>query len=106
MLMLMLCYSSMPKASRKHFCAGVARKHNLRISGRRNALGSILGRRRCAWFSGTTSLFAAVFRSNTHTAPNYRVPLRAAETDRERTEIEGNPMIIFMKNRRKRTNIL
>ena len=61
----------------KVVCRGVAAKHGLRISGRRNALGSILGKRNCPWFSGTLPAFAALFRSNTNTSPNFRVPITA-----------------------------
>ena len=56
-------------------CRGLARRVGLRVSGRRNALGGILGRRTGAWQSGTHPAFATVFRSNTHTMPNYRVPI-------------------------------
>ena len=49
----------------------------LRVSGRQNMLCTILSRRRNAWFSGTMALFSFVFRSNTHTGPNFRVPLTA-----------------------------
>ena len=55
-------------------CQGLARRLKLRVSGRRNVLGTIIGRRRCAWQSGTSRAFAVVFRSNTHTLPNYRLP--------------------------------
>ena len=55
-------------------CPGVARKFNLRISGRRNCLGGILGRRTGVWQSGTHPAFAVIFRSNTHTQPNHRLP--------------------------------
>ena len=65
----------------KVICKGNCRKHDLRVSGRRNDLGTILGRRREVWKSGTNRAFAVVFRSNTHTAPNYRVPLLAATHD-------------------------
>ena len=65
----------------KVICGGNSRKHDLRVAGRRNALGSILSRRRCEWFSGTAPAFAVIFRSNTHTAPNYRVPLLASTHD-------------------------
>ena len=58
-------------------CPGIAAEHGLRISGRRNALGTILARRRCAWLSGTMPLFAFVFASDTHTGPSFRVPLTA-----------------------------
>jgi hypothetical protein len=59
----------------KVVCPGNCRKHDLRVSGRRNALGTILGKRRSEWFSGTMRGLAAGFRTNTHTAPNWRVPL-------------------------------
>ena len=61
----------------KVVCRGVAAKHGLRVSGRRNALGSILGKRACPWFSGTAAAFSALFRSNTNTMPNLRVPITA-----------------------------
>ena len=56
-------------------CRGIAKMQGLRVAGRRNALGKIIGRRRCMWQSGTTPAFAVLFRSNSHTAPNYRLPL-------------------------------
>ena len=59
----------------KIVCPGVAHEHGLRISGHRNALCTIHSRRRSPWLSGTMPLFAFVFRSNTHTCPNFRVPL-------------------------------
>ena len=65
----------------KVVCPGVAAEHGLRVSGRQNALGSILSRRRSAWCTGTMSIFAAVFESNTHTGPNFRVPLTAKTHD-------------------------
>ena len=65
----------------KVVCLGNARKHGLRVSGRRNALGSILGRRRCEYASGTMTGFLSLFRHNTHTGPNYRVPLLAKTHD-------------------------
>ena len=55
----------------------------LDVLGRRNALGSILSRRRCPWLSGTAAAFAVVFRHNTHTAPNYRVPLLPSTHDED-----------------------
>ena len=56
-------------------CRGIAHKFKLRISGRRNAFGTCLNQRSCEWQSGTAPAFAALFRSNTHTLPNYRAPL-------------------------------
>ena len=75
-----LCRARFPKTKQinakvKVVCPGVATKHDLRVSGRRNALGSLLGKRSCAWLSGTTPAFAAVFRSNTNTSPNFRLPI-------------------------------
>ena len=56
-------------------CRGIAKRFKLRISGRRNAFGGMVGKRRCEWQSATTPAFAAMFRSNTHTLPNYRAPI-------------------------------
>lgn len=56
-------------------CKGVAAELELKVSGRRNALGSIIGRRRCEYFSSTSALLAHVARSNTNVQHNYRVPL-------------------------------
>ena len=55
-------------------CRGVARKFRISVSGRRNQLGGMLGKRSDAWQSGTTPSFAAGFGSNTHTLPNWRLP--------------------------------
>ena len=52
----------------------MAKKYGLRTSGRRSAFCSILGKRSDQWQSGTTPSFAAAFRSNTHTLPNWRIP--------------------------------
>ena len=51
-------------------CQGVAKELDLKRQGRRNALGSILGRRRCAYFASTAALLASVLRSNTNTQCN------------------------------------
>ena len=59
----------------KVICRGNARRFGLRPSGRRNALGSILTKRLCKWRSGCSPAMALVFRCNTHTAPNFRVPI-------------------------------
>ena len=56
-------------------CRGLAKKYQYRISGRRNAFGGMIGRRTCAWESGTAPAFAVLFRSNTHTLPNFRAPV-------------------------------
>ena len=59
------CRGKFPKTKQitctaKVVCPGIAAQHGLRISGRRNALGSILARRLCAWMSGTKAIFAFV----------------------------------------------
>ena len=64
-------------------CRGVARKFGLRVSGRRNQLGVLLGRRSDGWQSGTTPSFAAAFGSNTHTLPNWRLAPSAEVHDNE-----------------------
>ena len=65
----------------KVICPGVARKHKLSVKGRRNALCLLLAVRRCEWFSGTSPLYAGVMRSNSHIAPNFRIPLTEATHD-------------------------
>ena len=58
-------------------CRGIARRcaaAKIRVSGRRNAFGSMLGPRTDQWQSGTMASFAVGFRTNTHTAPNWRLP--------------------------------
>lgn len=42
-------------------CPGNAGKHNLRVSGCRNSLGSKPSTRRCGWFSGTSPGFSTIF---------------------------------------------
>ena len=77
------CKHGFPKTSlinirTRVVCPGIARElrdAGVRVRGRRNALGAILGRRDDAWLSGAAPAFAVVFRSNTHTAPNVRLPL-------------------------------
>ena len=64
-------------------CKGVAAELELKISGRRNALGSISGRRRCEYFSGTAAVLAAAFLSNTNVQLNYRVPLTSFTHDKD-----------------------
>ena len=56
-------------------CPTIAKDVQMRVNGPRNALGSILGPRNDEFLSGTSPAFAVVFRSNTHTAPNNRLPL-------------------------------
>ena len=56
----------------------MARRFKLRVRGRRNAFGLWQGERTDMWQSGTTPSLAVHFRSNSHTMPNYRVPLTPA----------------------------
>ena len=62
-------------------CKGLAKFHGLKVSGRRNAYGMFLGKRKNNWQSGCQVAFAAHFRSNSHTMPVYRVPPIAATHD-------------------------
>ena len=58
-------------------CPGIAQAHGLRISGQRNALGTILGTRNNAWLNGTAQAFVVAFGFNTDTSPNDRLPVMA-----------------------------
>ena len=62
-------------------CPGIAQSVGLRCSGRRNALGSIIGRRLDAYFSGTSAIKAKIFKSNTNVQVPYRVPITAKTHD-------------------------
>jgi len=66
-------------------CPGIAKSLGLRCSGRRNALGSIVGRRLCKWFSGTSAVMAKVFKSNTNVQVPYRVPITGDTHDKDCT---------------------
>ena len=75
-----LCKADFPKSNvltekTVVICRGMARQFKLRVRGRRNALGLWQGARTDIWQSGTTPSFAVHFGSNSHTMPNYRVPL-------------------------------
>jgi hypothetical protein len=59
-------------------CQGMARRFKLQVRGRRNAFGLWQGERTDIWQSATTPSLAVHFRSNSHTMPNYRVPLTPA----------------------------
>lgn len=56
-------------------CPGNAKKLCVSVRGKRNALGRILCHRRGEWTNGTHPAFAIVFRFNTDTKPNYRLPI-------------------------------
>jgi hypothetical protein len=64
-------------------CKGVATEMQLAVSGRRNMLGSVLGKRRCGWFAPTASILSSVFRSNTNAQTNYRMPLTTRTHDKD-----------------------
>ena len=66
-------------------CPGVAAELELKTSGRRNALGSIVGKRRCEYFASTCALLAHVTRSNTNVQCNYRVPIMSCTHDKDCT---------------------
>ena len=56
-------------------CRGIAKNFGLRISGRRNSFGGMIGKRSRPWQSGTCPAFAVLIRSNTHTLFNFRAPV-------------------------------
>ena len=81
-----LCKHDFPMEKRltkrlRIICQGNARHFGARIKGKRNQLGMTLGKRTDVWQSGTSMVFAVFCRSNTHTAPNYRMPPLAAVHD-------------------------
>ena len=59
---------------RRVVCRGNAKQFGLNTSGRKNSLGLPINIRTCVWQSGTHPAFIRCFRSNSHTAPNYRLP--------------------------------
>ena len=97
-----ICKGNFPKehlqnTTMRVICAGNAKRFRVRISGRRNSFGCFLGRRTCMWQSGTTPGFAAVFRSNSHTQPNHRLPPTLQTHDAEFCKREGcvgNPKLL------------
>ena len=75
-----VCKGGFPKekqvtAVARIVCKGVATQMALRVRGRRNALGSIMGKRNCQWLCGSARILTSLLRSNTNTMPNYRVPI-------------------------------
>ena len=64
-------------------CQGVAGQLDLKTSGQRNALGSIVGTRQCEWFAPTSAVLAQVARSNTNVQCNYRVPITKSTHDKD-----------------------
>ena len=72
----------------KVVCRGNAKRFGVRIKGKRNCLGMTLGRRTGMWQSGTSMALAVFCRSNSHTAPNYRLPPLASVHDDENCQRE------------------
>ena len=56
----------LPKVRPRVVCPGIAFSLGLQCSGRRNALGSIAGPRRCAYFSVTSRILSKIHKSNTN----------------------------------------
>ena len=56
-------------------CSGIAKECGLRVSGRRNFLGAILGPRNSPWLNGTSRAFVTAFGCNTDVSPNDRLPI-------------------------------
>lgn len=54
-------------------CKGVAAELQIPVTGRRNMLGVVLGKRSCPWFAPTACILSHVFRSNTNIQTNYRI---------------------------------
>ena len=85
-------------------CKGVAAEMHLCVSGRRNMLGSVLGKRRCPWFAPTAKILSHVFRSNTNLQTNYRMPLTVHTHDRDCKKqgclaVEENRKILLLTQR-------
>ena len=59
---------------RRIICRGNAKRFGVRVKGKRNQLGMVLNRRTGVWQSGTAIALAVFNRSNSHTAPNFRMP--------------------------------
>ena len=72
----------------KVVCRGNAKRFGVRIKGKRNCLGMTLGGRTGMWQSGTSMALAVFGRSNSHTAPNYRLPPLASVHDDENCQRE------------------
>ncbi len=67
----------MEKYRARIVCRGVAAEMDLKVSGRRNMLGAILCRRRCAWFAACSAILAHLTRSNTNLQVPYRLPIKS-----------------------------
>ena len=62
-------------------CRGVAAELRLKVSGRRNMLGSIASIRNDAWFASTAAILACVTQSNTNIQCPYRLPINSNTHD-------------------------
>ena len=83
-----VCKQDFPKTKQltlipKVICRGAAAINKLIVKGRRNSLCLLLPVRRCRWFSGTSPCLAVWTGSNTHIAPNLRIPLMVETHDPE-----------------------
>ena len=81
------CKHDFPKKFREKWqvvCPGNYKKLHVRISGRRNCVGAIIGERSAEdmlFISGTLKAFAVAVNNNIHTGPDYRLPPCAATHD-------------------------
>ena len=71
----------LPKVRPRVVCPGIALSLGLQCSGRRNALGSIAGSRRCPSFSVTSRILSKLHKSNSNVQLPYRMPLVEATHD-------------------------
>ena len=77
-------------------CPGIAASMGLRCSGRRNALGSVVGRRLCPYFSGTSAILAKLTKSNTNVQSPYRLPILECTHDKDCTSTKClSPKVTF-----------
>ena len=103
------CKHGFPKKVQPRWCVvclGNYKKLKVRISGRRNALGSVVGRRSSEYQSGTMRAFAVCMGSNSHTAPNYRLPPVAASHDPDCTSEQCKEVLDVTDERKRRLALL
>ena len=56
-------------------CYGLACQFGLKVTGQRNALGSLHGPRNCSWLGGTHPLLTSLLRCNSDVQVLYRLPV-------------------------------
>ena len=59
----------------KVVCPGVAKKYDLRVSGRRNSSGSMLGVRHCPWLCEFVPALTSFLRCNNNAQPHWHLPI-------------------------------